>query len=61
MDPQARLVMFAELKEFFQSLVAFPQETTDGLSDEQYIRNVVETLYVRPDTGRDKAPALTLP
>jgi len=59
MDPQARLVLFAELREFFQGIVAFPPEATDGLSDEQYIRNVVETLYVRPETTREKTPALS--
>lgn len=58
MDPKARLVMFAELREFFSGLVAFPEETTDGLSDEQYIRNVVETLYIRPETTRASAPAI---
>ncbi|MDX1709012.1 MAG: RDD family protein [Desulfobacterales bacterium] len=45
LDPQARIVLFRELSAFFKTLVTFPQEATDGISDERYVRNVVEALF----------------
>ena len=47
LEPQARVRLYSELAEHFRSLVAFPQEATHGLSDEQYVRNVVEVLLRR--------------
>lgn len=44
-DPVARVALFAELSAYFKAKVAFPAEATDGISDEQYIRNVVDVLY----------------
>jgi uncharacterized RDD family membrane protein YckC len=46
----ARLELFAELAGHFRSLVEFPSETVEQLSDEQYLRNAVEILYRRADT-----------
>jgi len=43
--PGRRVELFAELADHFRSIVDFPPEATDGLSDEQYIRNVVDTLF----------------
>ena len=45
LDPQARIALFRELRAYFETLVTFPQEATDGLSDERYVRNVVEALF----------------
>jgi uncharacterized RDD family membrane protein YckC len=45
LEPQARVELFQELAGYFKSIVQFPQEATEGLSDEQYIRNVVDGLY----------------
>jgi uncharacterized RDD family membrane protein YckC len=45
LDPDCRVEIFAELADHFRSLLDFPPEATDGLSDEQYIRNVVDTLF----------------
>lgn len=45
LDPDRRIELFAELAEYFQSMLDFPAEATDGLSDEQYIRNIVDTLF----------------
>jgi len=42
-----RLNVFGELADFFRSKVEFPDEVTHGLSDEQYVRNVVATLFDR--------------
>jgi uncharacterized RDD family membrane protein YckC len=45
LDPRARVELFRELTSYFKTIVSFPQEATDGLSDEQYVRNVVEALF----------------
>lgn len=50
LDPVARIELFGNLAEYFKSIVPFPQEVTDGISDERYIRNVVEVLF-RKKTG----------
>ena len=50
LDPGTRIELFRDLSGHFKSIVSFPQEATDGISDEQYVRNVVEALY------RPKAP-----
>lgn len=44
-DPPARVELFSDLAAHFQSLVDFPAEATDGVADEQYLRNVVDILY----------------
>jgi uncharacterized RDD family membrane protein YckC len=49
LEPQARLQLFAGLADHFRSLVEFPLEAIEQLSDEQYVRNVVEILYRRTD------------
>jgi uncharacterized RDD family membrane protein YckC len=45
LDPAARVALFADLRERFASLVAFPPEAAEGLPDEQYVGNVVEILF----------------
>jgi uncharacterized RDD family membrane protein YckC len=45
LDPGARVALFRDLSDYFKSIVSFPQEATDGISDEQYVRNVVEALF----------------
>jgi len=47
LDPAARLRVYADLAGFFRELAPFPEETTIGLSDEQYLRNVVESVFRR--------------
>jgi len=51
LEPQARLQLFAGLADHFRSLVEIPLEAIEQLSDEQYVRNVVEILYRRTDGG----------
>ena len=41
----ARVELFSELAEHFRQQVEFPAEATDGIADEQYVRNVVDVLY----------------
>lgn len=45
LTPSGRVGLFREIARHFRSVVRFPQRATDSLSDEQYVRNVVETLY----------------
>ncbi len=54
LDPPARVELFAQLAEHFRAKVQFPPEATEGLTDEQYVRNIVESLY-RPSRGQRAA------
>jgi hypothetical protein len=45
LDDAARVLLFQELAARFRSLVEFPAEAVEALSDEQYVRNAVEILY----------------
>ena len=44
-DPYARVELFAGLAAHFRAKVEFPAEAIDGITDEQYIRNVVDVVY----------------
>jgi uncharacterized RDD family membrane protein YckC len=44
LEPAARLELFGELAGHFRSLVRFPHEAVDGVTDERYVRNVVEVV-----------------
>jgi uncharacterized RDD family membrane protein YckC len=43
--PEARLALFNEMAAHFKGKVIFPQAATDGVSNEQYVRNVVDILF----------------
>lgn len=45
LEPPARIKLFREIAAYFKSLVSFPEEATFGLSDEQYVKNVVDSLF----------------
>ncbi len=45
LDPDAVVRLFASMAERFREVVKFPEESVFGLSDEQYVRNVVDALY----------------
>ena len=45
LEAAARVVLFAEFAAHFRTLVEFPPDATDGLTDEQYVRNVVDILF----------------
>ncbi len=51
LQPAARLSLFKEFVAYFSSLVEFPPEVTEQLSDEQYVRNVVGILF-RPSSTK---------
>lgn len=44
-DPVARVELFDDLATHFRAKAAFPPEATDGITDEQYLRNVVDLIY----------------
>ncbi len=44
-DPVDRVELFAELAAHFRAKADFPPEATDGIADEQYLRNVVDVIY----------------
>lgn len=44
-DPPARIALFSEIAGHFKSLVEFPPEAVETLTDEQYLRNVVDILF----------------
>lgn len=44
-DPASRVELFRKIGARFRSLVAFPDEAMHGITDEQYVRNVVDVLY----------------
>ena len=45
LDPVARVELFRDMASHFKAIIPFPQEAVDGISDEQYIRNVVDILF----------------
>lgn len=47
LDPAGRLALFRELADYFKSLVGYPPAEVEQLSDEQYVRDVVEVVYGR--------------
>jgi uncharacterized RDD family membrane protein YckC len=51
LDPLARVELFRDIAAHFKSIVEFPQEATDGIPDEQYVRNVVDILYRAQSPG----------
>jgi uncharacterized RDD family membrane protein YckC len=44
-EPSQRVDLFAALASHFKQIVPFPQQATEGLTDEQYVRNVVDSLF----------------
>jgi uncharacterized RDD family membrane protein YckC len=44
-EPGARLALFGDMAGYFRGLVEYPPEVVEQLSDEQYVRNVLEILF----------------
>ena len=51
LDPTQRVELFAQLAAHFQAKVSFPADALEGLTAEQYVRNLVDVLY-RPSPAR---------
>ncbi len=45
LPPERRLELFHDMANHFRELATFPDEVQEALSDEQYVRNTVQTLY----------------
>lgn len=45
LEEEARVKLYAQLADHFRGKVKFPDDAVFGLSDEQYVRNVVETVF----------------
>lgn len=54
--PEARLAVFGNLAGYFRVLVMYPPEVVEQLSDEQYVRNVLEILYQGKEGARGQGP-----
>ena len=49
LEPAARVRLFGEVAEYFRALVPFPEPATVGVTDEQYVRNVLDlVLHPKP-------------
>lgn len=46
LEAEARVRLFGELAAHFRGLTTVPDEAVEGVSDEQFVRNVVDVLYV---------------
>src|SRR5580698_9340982 len=56
-EPKARLALFGDMAGYFRGVVEYPVEVVEQLSDEQYVRNVVEVLF-RSQTEKAGARSL---
>ncbi|ADE54243.1 RDD family protein [Coraliomargarita akajimensis] len=45
MDPIERTKLYKRLAASFRQQVVFPEQVTESISDEQYLRNCVDTIY----------------
>ena len=45
LEPDSRLDLYRQLAQRLRSLVTFPEETLAGMTDEQYVRNIVDLIY----------------
>ncbi len=52
LEPAARVELFGELADHFRSLVRFPHEAVDGVTDERYVRNVVDVVCNQLQGGK---------
>ena len=55
--PTARVQVFATLAEHFRALISFPEAATIGLSDEQYVRDVVDLLFRQSVQSTEATPS----
>ncbi len=51
LEPAARVALFRELADHLRSRVPYPPELVEALSDEQYVRNVVDVVLRRREAG----------
>jgi uncharacterized RDD family membrane protein YckC len=46
LEAGARLALFADLASYIRSVTRIPEDVGEGVPDEQFVRNVVDVLYV---------------
>ena len=44
-EPPARLALFSDMAAHFRTLTLFPPELEEGISDEQFVQNVLEVVF----------------
>jgi uncharacterized RDD family membrane protein YckC len=57
LESAARVERFEELAGYFRKILPFPVEASEGLTDEQYIRNVVGCLFRTEKQTASQAPS----
>ncbi|WP_309398390.1 RDD family protein [Cerasicoccus maritimus] len=57
LEPASRVKLFAELAEEFKARVKLPEDAIFGISDEQLIRNCVESIYLQAEKKATAAEA----
>ena len=50
LSPEARIEVYGSIADYFREKISFPDEAVEGITDEQYLRNVVDTLCRKPKT-----------
>jgi hypothetical protein len=55
-EPRARVELFERIVSYFKEIVSFPPDATDGISDEQYVRNLVDALFRPKSSGKTVLP-----
>lgn len=61
-EPKARVAVFRDFSSHFRQMVPYPPDAAEQLSDEQYVRNVVQILYSRPSgSGTTQAFSMSRP
>ncbi len=51
LDPAARVELFSAIASHYRSLVEFPPDSVEGITDEQWVRNVVDVAFRVPHSG----------
>ena len=52
LDPNARVELFEQIAAHFKKITPFPQEVVEGITDEQFVRNIVDILMQTSGTPR---------
>jgi len=51
--PEARVELFRQIAAHFRSLVSFEEKVDDMITDEQFVRNVVASIYRQSGSRRE--------
>ncbi len=52
LDPISRVELFSQIAAYFKKIIPFPQEVIDGITEEQFVRNVVDILVQASGTTK---------